>query len=114
MSGERQRAMRHTRQRCEICGGPVFFDASQRVHVCSSCGLVQSGRGKADFSFRDVIRELQFVGTLEELATRLDADDWEVERALLLMQKEGLVEIRGNRVILTAKGRRSLLRETGD
>lgn len=109
MSGERQRAMRHTKQRCEACGGPVFFDASQRVRVCSSCGLVQSSRGKSDFSLRDVMSELQFTNTLEELAARLNADDWEIERAVLLMQKEGLVEIRGNRVILTAKGRRALL-----
>ncbi|MBS7288896.1 MAG: hypothetical protein KIH01_09230 [Candidatus Freyarchaeota archaeon] len=111
MSGERQRAMRHTRQRCEVCGGPVFFDSSQRIHVCSSCGLVQSGRGEADISFRDVIRELQFATTVEELATRLSAGDWEVERVVLLMQKEGLVELRGNRVTLTAKGRRTFLRD---
>ncbi|MHA1608240.1 MAG: hypothetical protein ACTSWP_12050 [Candidatus Freyarchaeota archaeon] len=103
--------MRYTRQRCEACGGPVLFDFSQRIRVCSVCGLVQSGREEPDISFKNVMRALQFAGTIEELARRLKAEDWEVERVVLLMQREGLVNLKGDKVVLTSKGRRAMLRD---
>ncbi|MEM1658654.1 MAG: hypothetical protein QXX87_06330 [Candidatus Jordarchaeales archaeon] len=108
MSGERQRSIRYTRQRCEFCGGQVIFDFSQRVRVCSSCGLVQEGKSGSEISLDEFLRELQFANTIEELAARLGISDWEIERKLVLMQKEGLVEIKDNKVFLTTKGRRKL------
>ncbi|MFB0560925.1 MAG: hypothetical protein ACETWM_06910 [Candidatus Lokiarchaeia archaeon] len=100
-----------TTQKCQDCGGSVLYDASRRLRVCSICGLIQRERRGDSISFRNILESLRHKGTIEEIASYLDAEQWQIEQQIVLMTRKGLVRREGKRIIPTREGRRMLFKE---